>query len=257
MHSSFLGHAVLRWPSFFSRAFGWGASRGAMGTLRPMPRSRLTAVAVLWALNVAALALFPRGCAPPSWAGSCAWKPLIILFFFKNSPLRNHVLLLLPAVRRYQFNMLYRLCCLLRRTYIKSAAATAAIAPHTSLEHHTLLHTATSSKSSKSSSSSGSSSSSSTSLEHHTYVVHLALCDFCCTPCTEHVTHSIPSVLTPYRERTVKSANRTNVVSYIMIKNENTLVQLWDRRFCRNSSLQAVCDTPIARITGCVSSLRI
>ena len=25
--------------------------------------------------------------------------------------------------------------------------------------------------------------------------------------------------------------------------------------FCRNSSLQAVCDTPIARITGCVSSL--
>ena len=26
---------------------------------------------------------------------------------------------------------------------------------------------------------------------------------------------------------------------------------------CRNSSLQAVCDTPIARITGCVSSLRI
>ena len=29
------------------------------------------------------------------------------------------------------------------------------------------------------------------------------------------------------------------------------------RRFCRNSSLQAVRDTPIARITGCVSSLRI
>ena len=39
-------------------------------------------------------------------------------------------------------------------------------------------------------------------------------------------------------------------------KNENTL-QLLDRIFCRNSSLQAVCDTPIARITGCVSSLRI
>ena len=41
-----------------------------------------------------------------------------------------------------------------------------------------------------------------------------------------------------------------------IIKNENTL-QLWDRRFRRNSSLQAVCDTPIARITSCVSSLRI
>ena len=26
---------------------------------------------------------------------------------------------------------------------------------------------------------------------------------------------------------------------------------------CRNSYLQAVCDTPIARIVGCVSSLRI
>ena len=28
-------------------------------------------------------------------------------------------------------------------------------------------------------------------------------------------------------------------------------------KICRNSSLQAVCDTPIARITSCVSSLRI
>ena len=37
-----------------------------------------------------------------------------------------------------------------------------------------------------------------------------------------------------------------------IIKNENTF-QLWGRRFCRNSSLQAVCDTPIARITGCFS----
>ena len=37
------------------------------------------------------------------------------------------------------------------------------------------------------------------------------------------------------------------------IKNENTL-QLWDRRFRRNSSSQAVCDTPIARITRCASS---
>ena len=30
-----------------------------------------------------------------------------------------------------------------------------------------------------------------------------------------------------------------------------------DGRFCRHSSLPAVCDTPIARITGCMSSLRI
>ena len=43
---------------------------------------------------------------------------------------------------------------------------------------------------------------------------------------------------------------------FILIINKNTL-QLRDRRFCRNSSLQAVCDAPIARITGCVSSLRI
>ena len=44
-------------------------------------------------------------------------------------------------------------------------------------------------------------------------------------------------------------------ITYI-IKNENTL-QLWDRILGRNSSLQAVCDTSIARITSCVSSLRI
>ena len=35
------------------------------------------------------------------------------------------------------------------------------------------------------------------------------------------------------------------------MKNENTL-QLWDRSLRRNSSMQAVCDTPIARITSCV-----
>ena len=42
----------------------------------------------------------------------------------------------------------------------------------------------------------------------------------------------------------------------IIRRNYNTL-HLWHRNFCRNSSLQAVCDTPIARITGCVSLLRI
>ena len=39
-------------------------------------------------------------------------------------------------------------------------------------------------------------------------------------------------------------------------KDKNTL-QLWDRSFCGNPSLQAVCDPPISRITGCVSSLRV
>ena len=43
----------------------------------------------------------------------------------------------------------------------------------------------------------------------------------------------------------------TIVVILYYYKNENTL-QLRDRRFRRNSYLQAVCDTPIARITGCV-----
>ena len=38
--------------------------------------------------------------------------------------------------------------------------------------------------------------------------------------------------------------------------NKNTL-QLRDKKFRRNSYLQAVCDTPITRITGYVSSLRI
>ena len=47
-----------------------------------------------------------------------------------------------------------------------------------------------------------------------------------------------------------------NPSTYVYYKNKNTL-QLWDRMLCRNSYLQAVCDTPIARITGCVSSLRI
>ena len=47
-----------------------------------------------------------------------------------------------------------------------------------------------------------------------------------------------------------------DVVDIIYYQKENTL-QLRDRIFCRNSSLQAVCDTQIARITGCVYSLRI
>ena len=40
------------------------------------------------------------------------------------------------------------------------------------------------------------------------------------------------------------------------LRNKITL-QLLNRIFCRNSSLQAVCDTLIARMRGCVSSLRI
>ena len=41
-----------------------------------------------------------------------------------------------------------------------------------------------------------------------------------------------------------------NSIQYIL-KNENAL-QLLNRIFSLNSSLQVVCDTPIARITGCV-----
>ena len=53
-----------------------------------------------------------------------------------------------------------------------------------------------------------------------------------------------------------KSFIFSSLTSEYIIKNENTL-QLGDRRFRRDSSLQAVCDTPIARITSCVSPLRI
>ena len=42
-------------------------------------------------------------------------------------------------------------------------------------------------------------------------------------------------------------------IIYYFIKNT---LQLGDRGFCRNSSMRAVCDTSIARITGCVSTLR-
>ena len=43
----------------------------------------------------------------------------------------------------------------------------------------------------------------------------------------------------------------------IIIKNENTLQLTVRSNILSNSSLQAVCDTPIARITGCVPSLGI
>ena len=48
------------------------------------------------------------------------------------------------------------------------------------------------------------------------------------------------------------------VLCNIFVYYENKyILQLCDRRFRRNSSLQAVCDTPIACITSCMSSLRI
>ena len=47
-----------------------------------------------------------------------------------------------------------------------------------------------------------------------------------------------------------------SVIPGFILKNWNTF-HLWDRRFYRNSSLQAMCDTPIARVTGCVSSLKL
>ena len=59
--------------------------------------------------------------------------------------------------------------------------------------------------------------------------------------------------------RTVSAGLSSSFLAWCYLvhhKNKNTL-QLWDQRFRRNSSLQAVCDAPIARIAGCVSSLRI
>ena len=50
------------------------------------------------------------------------------------------------------------------------------------------------------------------------------------------------------------TGRRVNIHLCDIIKKENTL-QLWDRRFRRNSSLQAVCDTPIARITSCLCDI--
>ena len=68
--------------------------------------------------------------------------------------------------------------------------------------------------------------------------------------------HSVSSYWLPIRFLRPFSSNVYMPHNIYIIRNENTL-QLWDRRFRRNSSLQAVCDPPIARITSCVSSLRI
>ena len=54
--------------------------------------------------------------------------------------------------------------------------------------------------------------------------------------------------------RTAVSPRRYVVQGIIKIKIRSSC-EIED--FCRDSSLQAVCDTPIARIMGCVSSLRI
>ena len=58
------------------------------------------------------------------------------------------------------------------------------------------------------------------------------------------------TVFTYWRPRT--SAHRRCI-----FEKKNVSPQLWDRRFRRNSSLQAMCDTPIARIARCESSLYV
>ena len=59
----------------------------------------------------------------------------------------------------------------------------------------------------------------------------------------------------PYNGWLVGRPTHRQPPSVDILKNESTL-QLWDRRFRRRPSLQAVCDTPIAHVTGFVS-LRI
>ena len=90
----------------------------------------------------------------------------LFLFFSKISPLCYHILLLLSlAVRHHQSNI----CCPL-------------------LSATTHLHTA---------SSSSRSSRSSTALGHHTHMLRVTLCKWCCTPRTEHVTHRFQVFFVP------------------------------------------------------------
>ena len=78
----FFRHAALRRPRVPSRAFGCGASKGAVGTLRRMSGSRPSTVPVLDALNVAELALKSKGLlsASPSRAGDMENPTCFIIF---------------------------------------------------------------------------------------------------------------------------------------------------------------------------------
>ena len=53
------------------------------------------------------------------------------------------------------------------------------------------------------------------------------------------------------------SSSAIFTVSNIYYKREKECTPAVRSKIKSNSSLQAVCDTPVARITGCVSSLRI
>ena len=80
---SFSRHAFRR-PRVLSRAFGCGASKGAVGTLRRMSGSRPSTVSVLGASNVSELALKNKGLlsASPSRVGDME-NPTFLLFFRK------------------------------------------------------------------------------------------------------------------------------------------------------------------------------
>ena len=63
--------------------------------------------------------------------------------------------------------------------------------------------------------------------------------------------------ITSRKRRLLSARGAITLTREIYMLQKVYILQLVHRIFCRNSSLQAVCDTPIARITGCVSSLRI
>ena len=69
-------------PKVFSRP----QKKGAFGTLRHMAGSRPTSVVVLWALNVAALALFPTGLRSASLSQIvCIETPSLVFIFLKSA----------------------------------------------------------------------------------------------------------------------------------------------------------------------------
>ena len=91
MHLVLFRHAPLRRPRVLSRAFGCGASKGGVGTLRRMSGSRPSTVSVLGSLNVAELALKNKGLlsASPSRVGDMETTTFLYCFFVKSPPPSN------------------------------------------------------------------------------------------------------------------------------------------------------------------------
>ena len=66
--------------------------------------------------------------------------------------------------------------------------------------------------------------------------------------------HAAVGVIMIYRLHIVVDISSLRVI-LLIAQTVTTALLLWDQIYRRNSSLQAVCDTPIARVAGCVSSL--